>query len=159
REGDDTVNIAGNALSANNVFQGFDGNDQFNLNITGGGNSIGSSAFVPITGVTIEGNDQAAGVAGDSVDRDRLTITDTSNIGRALDYVYLTTQGDLNVATNSEFHNSGLFGANLPDGVLAVRSMETLISNDNADNNDQIRVFGANTAGDVGGAGAENDII
>lgn len=165
REGNDTVTILGNNLSANNLFQGNEGNDDFILNIVGFGNSIGQTpargfigsmpALFAIASLQIEGNDPAA----DSANRDRLTVNDSSTIGRALDYFYMNTQGDLNIATNPLFPISGLFGANIPNGVVTVRSMETYIFNDIGDNNDLVRVFGATDDGTLGGANPANDVI
>src|SRR5262249_39817185 len=97
--GDDTITINGTNLSANNIFLGNDGNDQFNLKINGIGNSIGQFGVYKIASLDIEGGNNAAGMAGDSVNRDRLTVSDTSLIGRALDYIYLNEPGGMNVAT------------------------------------------------------------
>src|SRR5262249_34473481 len=120
--GDSTWNINANNLSANNLFQGFDGNDQFNLNINVVGSSIGENAAFAIASLHIEGNDNLPGMPGDTVNRDRLTVNDNSGVRRALDYLYLNSQGDLNVAANPLFPIRGLFGGILANGVVTVRS-------------------------------------
>ncbi len=158
REGNDTVTIKGTTLSANNIFQGFDGNDQFILNIPGVGNSIGTGAAFPIASLQIQGNN-----ASDTVNRDRLTINDSGNVGRRIDYLFLNSQGDLNVATNPAFPNSGLFGPNVPNGVVTVRTMETYIFNDDLGeggvNNDLVRIFGGTDNGVIGGTNPSNDVL
>ena len=137
-----TFNLTGDNLSANNTFFGFDGNDQFVLNIAG---NIGTYA-VPggaIAGLQIEGDANAG--TDLSINRDRLTVNDNSGSARQLDYFYLTSQGDLNVAP--DVGGAGLFGGNLPDGVVAVRSMETYIFNAAGTPNDLVSVFGATPQG------------
>ncbi|MDX1944428.1 MAG: hypothetical protein SFU86_03405, partial [Pirellulaceae bacterium] len=133
REANDVVTIAGDALSANNTFQGFSGNDAFTLNIAA---NIGATAFAPIASLTIAGQDPAA----DGENRDRLTINDSSPAARFLNYQYLTsTQGDLDI--QPVFAGSGLFGpVNLN---LQVRTMETVIFNGDGSNNDFVNVTGS----------------
>ncbi len=138
-----TFNIAGDELSANNVFRGFDGNDQFNLNIT---THIGQNA-VPggtIASVEIHGNDPSP----DNANRDRVTINDNNNgFAREVNYDYLDTAADLNIAAQSA--GAGLFGPNggglLP---LQIRTMETVIFNSGA-TNDTVRVTGTSSDDDL----------
>ena len=88
---DGTFNIAADFLSAANLFQGFDGNDQFFLNIA---SSIGQSAFTPITSVQIEGNAGPNGAVNDSQNRDRTVINDNNNaFSRDLNWHYLDISG------------------------------------------------------------------
>jgi Ca2+-binding RTX toxin-like protein len=122
--GNDTVTINGDNLSADNVFLGSAGNDQFVLNVAA---DLGAGAFAPLTSLTINGNDPA----GDSENRDRLTINDNSGAARAFDY---------------DFQDAG--GINVEDGFaidVQVRTIETLIFNDPA-NNDNVSITG--TSGD-----------
>jgi hypothetical protein len=108
--GDSTFNITGDALSAANDFEGFGGNDTFNLNVT---NDLGG------TNVTINGGPPA----GDSVNRDRLNIGYTGAGGaRDFGFDYLSqTSGDMNVS-----------GFAIPINVLG---METLVLNPTVNNN------------------------
>jgi hypothetical protein len=129
--GNDTFNITGSNLSGANDFQGDDngglsspGNDTFNLNLSAG-TSIGSNAVYTVTGVNIEGD--APG--GNSANRDRLNINDSSAIARNLNFHYQsTTAGNLNIEANAS--GKGLFGAAgggfLP---LVVTTMETVVFN------------------------------
>ncbi len=138
REGNDTVTVNGDNLSASNFFNGNDDNDQFILNIA---NSIGDNSVFAITGVQFSGNAGLAGAASNSTNRDRLIVNDNSGSFRNLNWNYLsTTSGDLDIAAGSV--NNGLFGANLSNGAVNVRTMETVIFNDNGENDDTITVNG-----------------
>ncbi len=108
----------------------------------------------------IEGQGNAGSGPG-SANRDRLTIHDDSGTARALDYFYLTSQGDFNLAANPAQPNAGLFGSNLAGGVVAVRSMETYIFDDAGENNDLDRVFGATPSGTFADASnpGVNDVL
>ncbi|MFM7058814.1 MAG: beta strand repeat-containing protein, partial [Planctomycetota bacterium] len=140
REGDDAILISGDNLSASNLFQGFDGNDDFNLLIS---THIGNSGFVsPTTLVQIEGNGNPA---TDSANRDRLTIRDSnSGFARSLNYDFLDTPGDLDIAAGAL--NAGLFGPE-DGGLLAlnVRSLETLRFDSIGTADDQVTVTGRST--------------
>ncbi|QDU29976.1 hypothetical protein ETAA8_50940 [Anatilimnocola aggregata] len=151
REGNDFLFIDGDDLSGNNTFQGFDGTDEFQLLVLG---NIGTNAIPggPITGLTIEGQ-----AASDSINRDRVQIFDFSGTARGLNYLYLNTQGDINVAAGAP--NLGLFGTNLANGEVRVRTTETLIFNDAGENNDIVRVFGGTDDGTIGGANPVNDVL
>lgn len=145
REGDDTITVAGDNLSAANFFNGHDDNDQFILNIT---NSIGDNSVFTITGVQFGGENGLAGAASDSANRDRLTVNDNSGNFRNLAWNYLsTTSGDLDIAAGNA--GDGLFGANLPTGAVNVRTMETVIFNDNGENDDTIIVNGRSGVDDL----------
>lgn len=164
RDGDDTINILGQNLSANNIIRGdaatgvpvTPGNDEITLFINGVGNSIGSNAVYAITDLTIEGSSNTGGTAN-SANRDRLTVIDNSTLPRTLDYLYMTSQGDLNI--DATFGGSGLFGGNDPFEDLNVRTMETLRFFDAGESNDAVTVYGATTTGTIGGAGAVDETI
>ena len=151
REANDAMLISGDNLSANNLFQGFDGNDDFSLLIS---THIGSSGFVsPTTSVRIEGNDNPL---ADSANRDRLTIVDgNSGFARSLNYDFLDTPGDLDILASTL--NTGLFGPE--DGGLLglnVRSMETLRFDSTGPADDQVIVTGRSTDDDLTVAFAPN---
>ena len=169
RDGLDTITIEGENLSGNNIFRGDSANgdtvapdnDQIILNIDAagtpngrfaafagpnGGDSLGSDALYAITGLTIEGNENVP-PGPDTSNRDRLTVNDLSGNARNLFYFYLTSQGDLNIAADPTAANTGLFGANIPNGVVNVRTMETYRFYDNGENNDRVTVFGATQKG------------
>lgn len=124
RAGNDYVWLWGDHLSGNNLFQGFDGNDEFVLQINA---DIGSASVFPVASVQIEGNS----VGGDSENRDRLSVADWSGAARTLTYGYLDSlAGDVDIAG---FPNVG---------AVQVRTMETVIYFDNGENNDTITVRG-----------------
>jgi hypothetical protein len=134
--GDDanTMTINGDALSANNLFMGNVGNDQFVLNIAA---HLGDTAVYPLTSVEIRGDDPA----NDSINRDRLIIND-NNAGfvRNLDYQYDSANpGGVDIAANVA--GAGLAGPVVPGLALLVRTMETVIFN-SLDVNDIVRVTG-----------------
>ncbi|MGV2333436.1 MAG UNVERIFIED_CONTAM: hypothetical protein LVR18_04665 [Planctomycetaceae bacterium] len=131
------VLIGGDDLSASNLFQGFDGNDEFNLLIS---THIGNSGFVsPTTSVRIEGNGNPL---ADSANRDRLTIVDgNAGFARALNYDFLDTAGDLDILASTL--NAGLFGPE--DGGLLplnIRSMETVRFDSSGPADDEVRITG-----------------
>ncbi|MCH5374284.1 MAG: hypothetical protein JJ992_09920, partial [Planctomycetes bacterium] len=108
---------------------------------------IGQNAFATISGVQIEGNGNPS--AGTD-DRDELTINDTTNVFvRNLVYDYLDTANDLDILPDPGSANSGLFGSNGGGGLgLNVRTMETVIFQGEAANDDVVRVLGT-SADDV----------
>ncbi|MFM8475698.1 MAG: beta strand repeat-containing protein, partial [Planctomycetaceae bacterium] len=151
REGNDTMLINGDNLSANNLFQGFDGNDDFSLLIS---THIGNSGVVsPTTSVRIEGNGNPI---ADSANRDRLTVVDgNAGFSRAVNYDFLNTPGDLDILASTL--NAGLFGPE--DGGLLglnVRSMETLRFDSTGPADDRVTVTGRSTDDDLTVAFAPN---
>jgi hypothetical protein len=144
REGNDNVLINADNLSADNLFQGFDGNDDFSLLIT---SHIGSTGFVsPTTSVRIEGNGNPL---ADSANRDRLTVVDgNAAFSRSLNYDILDSPGDLDILASTI--NAGLFGPE--DGgllPLSVRSMETLRFDSMGAPNDLVTVTGRTSDDDL----------
>ena len=147
--GSDLFVINGDGLGDDNLFLGGDGTDQFFLNVAG---NIGNLSTSGINSVRIDGN-----AASDSVNRDQLVVNDNSGTARSLDYLTMNTQGDFNIAPNGA--GNGLFGGNLPAGVVQVRSMETYVFNSTGVANDTVRVFGATDNGVIGGLNPANDDI
>ena len=140
REGADTVNIVGDALSAANSFTGLTGNDTFTVNIQA---HLGASAFAPLTGLVISGNDPA----GDSENRDRLNINDINGgFVRNLNFDHLDTPGDLDILPGAA--GAGLAGPVVPSLAVQVRSMETIVTTSTADN-DIVRVTGTSADDDM----------
>jgi hypothetical protein len=140
-------NITGDTLSAANLFRGFDGNDDFDLDITGhiGDAAVAGSATIA---VTIEGNANIP--AFNSANRDFLTINDNlgGTFARNLVYDYQDTQGDLDIEAGAA--GAGLFGPNGGGSVaLLVRTMETLRFNGDAANDDTTAVAGTSVADDI----------
>ncbi|WP_146522014.1 dockerin type I domain-containing protein [Stieleria varia] len=113
-----TVTINGDGLSANNVFSGNTGNDNFVLNVTA---NLGATSFVDLTSLQINGDAPAA----DSSNRDTLTINDNSGTARDLVFDYLDTAGDLDVNPGV----GGGLGAGVEDIPVNVRTMETVVYN------------------------------
>ena len=146
--GNDTFNISGDNLSANNDFQGDDnggvstpGNDTFFLNVAA---NIGASAvYFPTASLSIEGDGTATG--NTDTDRNQLIVNDNSGTARSLNFQYTDptkTSGNLDIAPT--FAGSGLGGAvsNIPVNVL---TMQTVIVNAAANNDtDQITGTTAN---------------
>ncbi len=140
RQGNDTVTITGDNLSADNLFRGLgapsvaDGNDFFTLNIAA---NLGAGAFVPLTSVRIEGNNQLAGVDG----RDRVLINDNNaGFARNLNYHYLTAgSGDIDIEAVG---GAGLAGGVVPALAVNVRTMESVTFLAAGANNDTVRVTG-----------------
>ncbi|MGI8980394.1 MAG: dockerin type I domain-containing protein [Pirellulaceae bacterium] len=146
RQGNDTVTINGDNLSAANLFRGLgapsvaDGNDFFTLNITA---NLGAGAFAPLTSVQIEGNNQLAGIDG----RDRLLINDNSAAARNLNYHYLAAgSGDLDIEAVG---GAGLAGAVVPGLALQVRTMESVSFDAAGANNDTVQVTGIVAVDDI----------
>ena len=91
----------------------------------------------------IEGNT----TAGDTNNRDRLTINDNNRgFVRDLNYDYLDTAGDLDILANSA--GNGLAGGNNASMLVNVRTMETIVFN-SADTNDLVRVTGTSSDDDM----------
>ena len=127
--GNDTVTINGDNLSADNVFLGNAGNDEFVLNVAAD-LGMGALPFAALTSLSIQGQ----GPAADSDNRDRLTINDNSGAARGFDY---------------DFQDAG--GVNVEDGFaidVQVRTMETVIFNDPADN-DNVSITGTSNDDDL----------
>lgn len=146
RQGNDTVTINGDNLSAANLFRGLgapsmaDGNDFFTLNIAA---NLGAGAFAPLTSVQIEGNNQLAGIDG----RDRLLINDNSGAARNLNYHYLTAgSGDIDIEAVG---GAGLAGGVVPALALQVRTMESVSFNAAGANNDTVLVTGIAANDDI----------
>ena len=109
----------GDHLSAGNLFQGFDGNDEFALYI---GTDIGSSSLFPVASLQIEGNS----LGGDSENRDRLSVYDQSGAARSLTYDYLDSlAGDVDIlgfpvngpAAIQQFEDDGAIPLANPTGI------------------------------------------
>lgn len=138
-DGNDLFTINGDALQDVNNFQGGLGNDLFTLNIAANLGAAGGG----ISSLQIEGNDPAA----NSANRDRLTINDNNAAAaRQLNYQYLATAGDLNIAPLVA--GAGLAGAVNPALALNVRTMETVVFNAAGAANDVNQVTGT-TGNDV----------
>ncbi|MBY0514255.1 MAG: hypothetical protein K2P78_10135, partial [Gemmataceae bacterium] len=144
REGDDLVFVQGDNLSANNVFQGFDGNDdtRMDVGVNVGANPGNGNGGFAIQSVLFDGQNNLAGTAGTTANRDRLTINDFNNTVRDLNFQYLASQGGVDILGGG----NGLMGGAGTDAVN-VRAMETLVFNDVFGfNNDNTTLTG--TAGD-----------
>ncbi len=129
----DVFTIAGDALSANNSFQGGPGNDTFNLNIA---THLGSTAAFAIASLVINGNDPAA----NSENRDRLNINDNNGgFARNLNFDHLDTAGDLDILP--EVAGAGYSGPINAGLAVNVRGMETIVTTSTSDN-DTVRVTG-----------------
>ncbi|WP_237607275.1 CHRD domain-containing protein [Roseimaritima sediminicola] len=129
--GEEVFTIDGDGLSGRNTFQGNQGNDSFELNIT---TELGSAAasYSPLSNLMIEGN--APGL--DSENRDRLTINDDSAAARSFTYDYLGSAGDLDLRD----------GFSIPVGV---RTMETLVFNSLGPDNDLVTIEGTSADDDL----------
>ncbi len=126
------------------------------------GNGNGGYA---IASLVISGDRNTGAIVGTTGQRDRLTINDFTETSRQLDYFYLndnvqdfTQNGSVNVTGVGA---DGLFGANLANGVVQVREMETYIFNaidnfDDGDTLDTVRIFGATDEGATIASGATN---
>ena len=140
-----TLTINGDGLSAGNIFHGAAGVDNFVLNIT---NDLGATSFVNLTSLEIHGDTPSANAT-----RDRLEINDLSGTARDLVFDYLDTPGDLDINPGP----GGGLGSGVEDIPVNVRTMETVIYNGDANDNDSVRVEGTTADDDLTVALRNND--
>ncbi len=141
-DGDDfnTMTINGDGLSADNIFHGSAGTDNFVLNIT---TNLGSGSFVDLTSLEIWGD--APDGAGDSSTRDRLEINDNSGAARDLVFDYLDSlTGDIDINPGA----GGGLGVGVEDIPVNVRTMETVDYNGTGAD-DTVVVEGTNSDDDI----------
>ena len=145
--GDDatTMTINGDGLSADNIFHGSAGTDNFVLNVT---TNLGATSFTDLTSLEIHGDAPSANAA-----RDRLEINDASGTARDLVFDYLDTPGDLDINPGA----GGGLGAGVEDIPVNVRTMETVIYNGGGGDNDSVRVEGTSGDDDLTVALRNND--